>query len=126
MDDLGERSSYLTLEPGLPVYSSDGEEVGRIEHVLAEPDLDVFDGIVLDTSTLPGGHRFVDADECGDIFERGAVLKLDAAACHGLPEPEKHAAAMEVSPEDLAGEDEKHPKLRRAWDLISGKSVDDN
>ena len=91
--------------------------------MLAEPGLDVFHGI-WSSSTLPGGHRFVDAEECGDIFERGAVLKLDAAPATSCPSP-RNAAAMEVSAEDLAGGDEKHPKLRRAWDLISGKDIDD-
>jgi hypothetical protein len=125
VDDLGTPASYMTCEPGLPVYSSDGQELGKVEHVLAEPSLDLFDGIVLDTSVLPGGHRFVDADQVDEFFERGAVLKIDAAAAHQLPEPEKHATAMEVEAEDLVGEEEKHPKLKRAWDLISGKGLDD-
>ena len=57
MDDLGQPSSYLTLKPGAPVYSSDGEKLGDVEHVLADPEVDVFDGIVLHTSILPGGHQ---------------------------------------------------------------------
>ena len=61
MEDLGQPSSYLSLNKGVPVYSSDGKELGKVEHVLSVPDLDLFDGIVLDTSVLPGGHRFVDA-----------------------------------------------------------------
>src|SRR6185295_186316 len=40
MEDLGAPASYLTLAEGMPVYSSDGEELGKIEHVLADPDLD--------------------------------------------------------------------------------------
>jgi uncharacterized protein YrrD len=123
MDDLGQPSSYLSLEAGLPVYSCDGEKVGEVEHVLADPDADIFDGLVLDTSVLPGGHRFVDAPEVEEIFERGVLLKLDRSAAEGLPEPSENPASLEVSPDDVAAgdEDKLKRKLRRAWDLISGK-----
>ena len=100
--DLGAPGSYLTLEAGVPVYSSDGERLGAVTHVLAEEDKDIFDGVVFDAS---GGHRFVDAPEVDRIHERGVVLALDAAAAKHLPEP---------GPSDL------ERKLKRAWDLISG------
>ena len=87
MEDLGAPASYLTLAEGVPVYSSDGEELGKVEHVLADPDVDVFDGIVLDTSVLPGGRRFADATQVAEIYERGVVLTLEAAAAERLPEP---------------------------------------
>ena len=119
MEDLGRRTSYLTLEPGAPVYAHDGKKLGEVEHVLADPEVDVFDGFVIDTSILPGGQRFVDAPEVGEIYERGVVLKLDAAAAEGLPEPSPNPGTLEVGPDDLAPgglED----KLRRAWDRISG------
>jgi uncharacterized protein YrrD len=117
--DLGGPGSYMTLQPGVPVYSSDGEELGVVEHVLAEPEKDIFDGIVLDTSVLPGGHRFVDAPVVGEIHERGVVLSLDRRAAEQLPEPSANPAAMAASPDDAA-EGELERKLRRAWDLISG------
>ncbi|MGH3992096.1 MAG: hypothetical protein ACRDSN_06470, partial [Pseudonocardiaceae bacterium] len=117
--DLGPPGSYMTLEPGVPVYSSDGRHLGTVEHVLAEPDKDIFDGIVIDRSVLPGGHRFVDAPEVGEIHERGVVLALDATAAERLPEPSDNPATMSASPDDTA-EGELERKLRRAWDLISG------
>ena len=119
MEDLGERGSYLTLKPGVPVYSSDGEKLGQVEHVLAEPEEDIFDGFVIDTSVLPGGHRFVDAPEVADIHERGVVLKIDAAAAESLPQPSENPAVMEADPGDPAPGG-LEGKLRRAWDLISG------
>ena len=120
MQDLGAPSSYLTLEKGLAVYSSDERPVGKVEHVLAAPDLDVFDGIVLDTSVLPGGHRFADATQVAEIYERGVVLTVDGAAADGLPEPSANPGQIAVGPDDVVP-DEFHDKLRRAWDRISGK-----
>jgi uncharacterized protein YrrD len=124
MPDLGEPSSYLELGEGAECYSSDGEKVGEVEHVLADEDADIFDGLVLDTSVLPGGHRFVDADRVDEIFERGVLLKIDRAEAESLPQPSSNPAAMEVTPGDVAegDDDQLKRKLRRAWDLISGKS----
>lgn len=119
MDDLGAPISFLVLGAGVPVYSSDGEKLGEVEHVLAVPDDDIFDGIVLDTSVLPGGHRFVDAPEVEAIYERGVMLKIDAAEAKALPEPSANPGAIEAGPDDMVKRD--HEKLRRAWDRISGK-----
>lgn len=117
--DLGPPASYLTLSAGVPVYSSDGQRLGDVEHVLADPDKDIFDGIVFDANPLPGGHRFVDAPEVDTIYERGVVLTLDADAAANLHRPDANPAAMSASPDDVT-ESELQRKLRRAWDLISG------
>jgi hypothetical protein len=118
--DLGEPSSYLLLEPGLPVYSSDGQRLGDVEHVLADEASDVFDGIVVDRSVLPGGHRFVDASQVDRIHERGVVLTLVMAEAGGLPEPSENPAAMGADPAEVE-ESDLQRKLRGAWDRISGK-----
>jgi uncharacterized protein YrrD len=122
MPDLGEPSSYLTLSKGAECYTCDGEKVGEVEHVLAAPDEDIFDGIVLDTSVLPGGHRFVDADQVEEVFERGVLLKIDRQAAEQLPEPAPNPATMEVSADDVAEDDESSlkRKLHRAWQVLSG------
>jgi PRC-barrel domain len=85
MEDLGQPCSYLVAKRGIPVFSSDGEKLGRVTRVLAAPEANLFDGIVFDTSRGPGGHRFVDAPEVGQIYERGVVLKIDADAAAALP-----------------------------------------
>jgi uncharacterized protein YrrD len=120
MDDLGAPISYLTLAKGAPVYASDGKELGKVEYVLAAPNIDIFDGIVIDRSILPGGHRFVDAPEVAEIYERGVVLAIDAATAEHLPEPGPNPGSLAVSADDMAKE-ERGDKLRRAWDMISGK-----
>jgi len=118
VEDLGAPSSYLAVQPGVPVYTSDGAKIGEVEHVLAASDDDIFDGIVLDTSVLPGGHRFVDAPEVAEIYEHGVMLSIDAAAAESLPEPSANPGALEVDADDVVKGG--HDKLRRAWDLISG------
>jgi uncharacterized protein YrrD len=118
--DLGNPASYLVLADGTPVLSADGRELGTVEHVLADPDADVFDGVIVDMRAGPGGHRFADADQVQAIYERGVVLRLGAREAGRLPEPAKNPASMDSSPDDTTPDDLRD-KLRRAWDYLSGR-----
>jgi hypothetical protein len=117
--DLGPPTAYPALEPGMPVYASDGQEVGKLTHVLADADDDIFDGIVVDTRPGPGGHRFADVSQIAELRERGIVLGLDADAAKALPEPAENPATVEVGPDDVVP-DGLSDKLRRAWRRVSG------
>lgn len=103
MDNLGEPISYLVVNKGVPVYSSDGKSLGWVVRVLAAREANMFDGIVFDTTKGPGGHRFVDAPEVAALYERGVVLKIDAAEAAELSEPSANPGALSVSPDDLVG-----------------------
>jgi hypothetical protein len=118
MDDLGAPGSFLTLAKGTPVLTSDGERIGEVAHVLAAEEEDIFDGIVV--AAVAGGHRFVDAPQVEEIYERGVVLNIDAGEAAGLPEPSANPAAMEVGPADL-GKTEMKDRLRRAWQVLKGE-----
>jgi hypothetical protein len=115
--DLGDPISYLVLAKGTPVLCSDGHELGRVEHVLADPGADVFDGVIVELDE--GGHRFVDAPEVADIHQRAVVLSLDTAGAARLHEPHPNPAALATGPDDTTREG-LHDKLRRAWDYLSG------
>lgn len=117
--DLGNPASYLVLADGTPVLSSDGHELGTVEHVLADADADVFDGVIVDMRAGPGRHRFADADQVDAIYERGVVLSLNAAAAKRLPEPSENPATLAADPNDTTPEG-LDDKLRRAWDYLSG------
>jgi len=119
MEDLGAPSSYLTVRRGIPVFSSDGQRLGRVVRCLSAPNLDMFDGIVFDTTAGPGGHRFVDAPEVDTIYEGGVVLKIDAEAAAELQPPAANPGSVTVNPADLVGG--KRGALRRAWDRLSGR-----
>ena len=86
MEDLGAPASFVTLEPGTPVYSSDGDELGRVVEVRADEGTDIFDGLMVERGLLPGQARFVAADQVEEIFERGVVLTVDSDAAEALPE----------------------------------------
>jgi hypothetical protein len=93
--------------------------------VLADPDLDVFDGVVIDTSELPGGLRFADASQIAEIYDRGIVLTIDAHGANTLPEPAENPGTLEVHGVEDVDSSELREKLRRAWELVSGKGADE-
>ena len=109
--------SYLTLEAGTPVLASDGTEVGRVAHVLADPEADIFDGLVIEVHG--DGPRFVDAPLVAEIAAGGVALSVAPDAVARLPEPSENPAEMSADPDDTV-ESDLTRKLRRAWDLISG------
>ena len=118
--DHGRPSSYLEIETGADVISSDGERVGKLEHVLHDKQTAIFDGVVIDIVLGPGGHRFVDAPEVAEFRERAVLLAIPADAVDVLPEPSANPAVMQHGgAEDTEGL--LAQKLRRAWDLISGR-----
>jgi hypothetical protein len=81
----GEPISYRALAVGTDVMNIDGTSIGTVEHVLQEPDLDLFDGIVIATSA---GIRFVDRDQITSITTTSVATSLSAADAAQLPEPE--------------------------------------
>jgi uncharacterized protein YrrD len=117
--DLGQPISYEALRRGTPVYSSDGDQIGKVSHVLAVPEEDVFDGVVIGEHPFGEEHRFADADDVDAIYDNGLVLKLSRAECERLPKPSANPAVMRDDPAESKA-DLRHEKLMRAWDLISG------
>jgi sporulation protein YlmC with PRC-barrel domain len=119
--DYGEPTSYMTVKEGTEVVSSEGEKVGTVQHVLADEEEDVFDGIVIDTHLGPGGLHFVDAPQVGECFEGAVQLSIPASEVPELPKPTPNPAVMENhGVEDT--ESSLQAKLHRAWDLISGNT----
>jgi hypothetical protein len=90
--------SYEAATAGTPVLTSDGEQIGPLEHVLKVEELDLFDGIVVATS---GGLRFVDADQIEVITAAYIRCTLDHAQAAQLPAPDGppvyHVDALEDS-----------------------------
>jgi hypothetical protein len=117
----GDPISYLTLQSGTDVLSSDGERVGVVEHVLGDEATGIFDGIIIDIKLGPGGLRFVDAPDVGALHENAVALEVPTAEVERLPKPEPSPAVMEHHGVEDSESQLEH-KLRRAWDMISGRS----
>jgi hypothetical protein len=100
MESDAKRISYQALDKGVPVRASGGEVIGTVEHVLQVPELDVFDGIVLNTAA---GLRFADADQVADITDRYVLLNLPAEGTGQLGRPQAPAVYHADPSEDAGG-----------------------
>jgi hypothetical protein len=90
--------SWLVIEPGWHVLDSSGGEVGRVEEVVGDSNLDIFDGLAIATS-IAGHPRYVAAEQVAGIVEGAVTLTLDAASASALPEYQPPGETIEVSSE---------------------------
>lgn len=86
MVDDGHAVHYNAVTRGTPVYSADGDEVGRVYEVVDNYAEHILDGIVIEGAS--GEHRFVDGPEVGRTAERGVTLTISASEVAKLPPPE--------------------------------------
>lgn len=82
--EYGARVSYMALELGTAVITSDGHAFGSVAVIRADFDEDIFDGLVVDSIL---GRRFVEAALVADIHERAVFLALTNEETDGLPAP---------------------------------------
>jgi hypothetical protein len=73
---------YKALPRGVPVHTSDGEQLGTVHEVLDNAREHIFDGIVVATKQ---GRRFVDAPEVARITASRVTLSIDAEEAQNLP-----------------------------------------
>lgn len=85
-EDDGAAVHYTALSKGTPVFSSDGEDVGKVVEVLDNYREHIFDG--LEIAGTDGVRRFVDAPEVARTAERAVTLNITAAQVGRLGPPE--------------------------------------
>ena len=102
--------SFQAAEPGTPLLTRTGTEIGTLEHVLKVPDTDTIDGIVVATEW---GLRFIDADQIDLITIRHVRSRLDDEQAARLAPPEG-TAVYRVSALDEIG-DSLHERLGRMF-----------
>jgi hypothetical protein len=61
--------SWLVVEPGWRVLDREGKEIGKVEEVLGDRELDIFDGLRVRRRGLLGGGEYVSADAVREIRE---------------------------------------------------------
>ncbi|WP_022901334.1 hypothetical protein [Humibacter albus] len=92
--------SYQALTKGAAVFTTDGERLGSLEHVLQDPALDLFDGLAVRTHH---GLRFVDAQQVASITTAGVTTSIEESEVAGLPAPEGDAV-LDADPDQYQGE----------------------
>lgn len=93
--------SWLLIEPGWKVESSEGEEVGRIEEVTGDSTADIFDGLSISTGIV-ARPKYVPAEQIESIVEGRVRLKLDKATIESLDEFQEPAEQEIIEPEQAS------------------------
>jgi hypothetical protein len=97
--DEGAPIAYEMLDAGVPVISSDGEQVGTVGSVLSAPEKDIFHGLLIYTEGKT--IRFVEAAQVASIHEHGVDLKIDSSEARALPAPEHAAPVFDEDPAEM-------------------------
>ena len=77
--------SWLQIEQGWNVVTSDGVTVGTVAQVEGDKQSDIFDGLAV-VSRHPSQIRYVPGEQVGAIYPREVTLKI-ASADSGTLEP---------------------------------------
>jgi hypothetical protein len=118
--DLGQPIAYVLLAEGTPVFAHDGGRIGVVEDIVGDLSADVFDGILIHTTPLPGNHLVARSDQIEELRERGVLLRVDRTALEPAREAPRAAAAASGD-DDPPSEPPLHAWLRRAVDRLAGR-----
>jgi PRC-barrel domain len=80
--------SWKAIEADAPVFSSEGEAVGKVTSVVGDQDADVFTGLAISVATF-GRDRFVPSERVRGIWSDRVDLGLTKAEIERLPEYEE-------------------------------------
>jgi uncharacterized protein YrrD len=83
------------IEPGWPVVSADGEEIGKVEEVVGDTGNDIFNGLAVSTGLL-GKPKYVPSERVGEIVEGEIRLDLPAEALDSLEDHEPQPPSTEL------------------------------
>ena len=81
--------AWTVVERGWAVAASDGNEVGKVNEVLGDPEADIFDGLAVGAGAVLDRPRYVPSEQVGAIEEGTVHLTIDADAYGELAPYEK-------------------------------------
>jgi uncharacterized protein YrrD len=87
------------IERGWKVMDAGGSEIGRIEEVVGDTGVDIFNGLSISTGLLAGA-RYVPAEAVDSITEGSVVLRLSRDEVKGLQTYNEPPPSEEILPPD--------------------------
>jgi hypothetical protein len=90
------------IRPGWKVYGSDGTEIGQVDEVAGDENVDIFDGLAVAASAL-AKPKYVPAESVTTITEGRVNLSISQAEFEGTSEFLEPATSEEIEPADHHG-----------------------
>jgi hypothetical protein len=89
--------SWFLIEPGWKVLDANGDEVGRVEEVVGDSGVDIFNGLAISKGLL-GARRYVPAEVVSAITEGSVQLQLSGDEIDRLDEYKEPPPSEELRP----------------------------
>jgi hypothetical protein len=89
--------SWLLIEPGWKVLDANGDDVGRVEEVVGDSGIDIFNGLAISKGLL-AARRYVPAEVVGAITEGAVQLQLSSDEIDRLDEYNEPPPSEELRP----------------------------
>ena len=96
--------SWLVIERGWSVVSSDGTEIGYVERVVGDSDEDVFNGLSISLSFFDE-PRYIPSEKVGRIFEDRVELELTTDEAKHLDEFLEPPPSLDIDAEKASWSD---------------------
>lgn len=85
------------IEPGWTVVSADGTEVGTVEEIVGDENVDIFNGLAVATGVL-SRSKYVPAERVAEIHDGEVRLDLPAETIEHLADHEPEPPSTEFRP----------------------------
>ncbi|HWB21445.1 MAG TPA: hypothetical protein VG652_01000 [Gaiellaceae bacterium] len=105
--------SWLQIEQGWNVVTSDGVSIATVAQVEGDKESDIFDGLAI-VSGDPEQIRYVPGERVGTIYPGEVTLKIASADAAGL-------APFQAAPPETAWEPGKPSLSARLSNVLRGK-----
>jgi len=92
--------AWVMIEPGWKVFASDGSEVGKVEEIAGDENIDIFDGLAISSDLLGRAKKYVPSEQVGDIYAGEVHLKLAPPAVERLGEYTEAKPSERIEPEN--------------------------
>ena len=93
--------SWKAIEANAPVFSSEGEAVGKVSQVVGDPDADVFTGLAVSVDLL-GPARLVPSERVQSIWPNRVDVSMTKAQIEAL-EPYEETPTVRWRPDQGIG-----------------------
>jgi uncharacterized protein YrrD len=90
--------SWLVIEQGWRVVDADGEDVGKVEEIVGDTNLDIFNGLTIAHGMFARG-QYVPAEAIAGITEGCVRLQLRKPQVEQLPEHREPPPSERILPE---------------------------
>jgi hypothetical protein len=105
--------SWLQIQQGWNVLTSDGASVGTVAQVEGDKQADIFDGLAVESGD-PKQVRYVPGEQVGMIYPGEVTLKLGSAETGTL-------APFQAGPPETTWRPGKAPLATRLANLLRGR-----